>query len=199
VDIPFYRTTKGNGKSDVDKIVPKILNNYYNFLNEKLKKRPLRHLKEYLFMPYEKLFDDIFKRLSVFLSNIEVKNEQHADMLKRKFITGIMKGGVLPKGRTKGDDLVLLSLYEISHVDNDSNDLFMTKAPVMAMNFILAELSKDLGMSYKEFMKLTIMESDLLLDIIDLKTNITQKISEEIEKENNKDNETENLNNPFLL
>jgi len=68
---------------------------------------------------------------------------------------------------------------------NKSDSLNTSKYPKLALNFIVGELSKIIGISYKEFLKLTLEETDILLEIVEVKQDATAEINTKLSEELN--------------
>ena len=82
--------------------------------------------------------------------------------------------------------------------DNDSSRLKTSKYPKLALNFIIGELSKIIGITYKEFLELTLEETDILLEIVEIKQSTTSAIHDIVEEEQNKSLNEDMSGDPFF-
>jgi len=149
-------------------------------------------------MEYDKLFDTIAKGLVEFIKKANIENEIIAEQYRKKFTYLLINGNVLKSN--KGFKSVFNSLFDVMYINNPSDSLETSKYVKLALNFIISEINKHTGLSYKDFLKLTLEETDILLEIVYLKQSITEKTMEELNKDLKKDtHKTEDYGNPFIF
>ena len=150
-----------------------------------------------MFMNYDKLFDYIITGLLNFTRKANINSEIMAEQYRKKFTYFILNNKINPpNSKYRG---VYNSLFDVMYIDNKSDKLSTSKYPKLALNFIVGELSKHIGISFKDFLKLTLEETDILLDIVTLKQNVTDTINGELQKELKKDNKKDFENDPFMF
>jgi len=137
-----------------------------------------------MFKDYESLFDEMSDGLAKSSNFANINTELQAEQYRRKFTEFLMLGKKLNPVTDKD---VYMGLFDVMHTGNKSDSLTNSKYPKLALNFIIGELSKYLGMSYKDFLKLTIEETDILLDIVTLKQESIETVNEELYKDLNKE------------
>jgi len=152
--------------------------------------------KEYIFMDYLKLYEVVSEQLTHFTRLANIDSEILAEQYRRKFIQFTING----IKQNVSNQSVYNSLFDVIYTENTSDNLDTSKYPKLALNYIIGDLAKYLGLSFTEFLKLTIEETDILLDIINLKQTVTETVNDEIQKElNDKKKPSEYSGNPFLF
>ncbi len=201
MDTPLYEITGGRKReTKIEKKIRKISNEYYLKLNRLISKRKLNLYREYIKLSYRELFNKIFTILSNFIGDKEFKNTQEAELYRRKFLEGLYREGNL-KPDQDIDPMVYRQIYDVLHREPVDYNLKVSKYPRYAMDYIARELGQMLGISYKEFFKLTLEELEIILEISDLKLKIEETMNEEmmreVEKLNNES--SDDKLNPFEL
>ena len=151
-----------------------------------------------MFMSYDKLFNYIITGLLNFTKKATINSEIMAEQYRKKFTYFILNNNKIdsPNDKYKG---VYNSLFDVIYKDDVSDKLSTSKYPKLALNYIVGELSKHTGISFKDFLKLTLEETDILLDIVTLKQNVTDTINGELQKELKKDDKKDFGNDPFMF
>lgn len=152
--------------------------------------------KKYLFMDYNELFNTLSAGLIKFTSKAKIDTEIVAEQYRRKFTELLIDYSVLNNPSDSAPN-VYKSLFDVIYKDDSSSSLNTSKYPKLALNFVVGELANYLGMSYKDFLKLTIEETDILLDIVTLKQDSVEAINDELYKDLDKEEKRES--NPFIF
>ena len=147
-------------------------------------------------MDYSKLFNTISTGLIKFTSKASIDTEIMAEQYRRKFTDLLIDYNILNNPNNAAPD-VYKSIFDVVYKENSSSGLNTSKYPKLALNFVVGELTNHLGMSYKDFLKLTLEETDILLDIVTLKQDSVEIINDELSKDLKKEEKRES--NPFIF
>ena len=147
-------------------------------------------------MEYEELFTTLSTGLIKFTSKAQIDTEIISEQYRRKFTELLIDYSVFNKPTDAAPD-VYKSIFDVVYKDDSSSNLNTSKYPKLALNFVVGELTNYLGMSYKDFLKLTLEETDILLDIVTLKQDSLEAINEELYKD--LDKEEKHDSNPFIF
>ena len=147
-------------------------------------------------MDYNELFNKISTGLVTFTSKAKIDTEIVAEQYRRKFTELLIDYNKL-NNPSDAAPSVYSSIFDVIHKDDSSTNLNTSKYPKLALNFVVGELTNYLGMSYKDFLKLTLEETDILLDIVTLKQDSMEAINDELYKDLNKEEKRES--NPFIF
>ena len=150
-----------------------------------------------MFMDYEELFDKVITGLLRFTRKANITSEIVAEQYRRKFTHMLLENNRLLNLKNVKYKGVYTSLFDVMYINNRSDKLSTSKYPKLALNFIVGELSKHIGISFKDFLKLTLEETDILLDIVSLKQTVTDTVNGELKNELDKDNKFEI--DPFMF
>jgi len=134
-------------------------------------------------MDQDKLFNILTKNLLEFTKHSVINTEIMAEQYRRKFTTLFIDKKYI---HLKDKD-IYNSLFDVMYIDNQSDKLSTSRYVKLALNFILGKLTDYLGISFKEFLKLTLEETDLLLDIVSLKQNIESETQSGLKDDLSKD------------
>ena len=131
-------------------------------------------------MNYNKLFNNLIVKLLKFISNSNIDNEIVAEQYRRKFTSLLID---IEISELNKNDNVYNSLFDVTYNNIKSHSLITSKYPKLVLTYILNDLFSQTGLSINDFLKLTLEETDILIETVMLKQNIKSLINQNLQDE----------------
>jgi len=129
---------------------------------------------------YNKLFNNLIVKLLKFISNSNIDNEIVAEQYRRKFTSLLID---IEISELNKNDNVYNSLFDVTYNNIKSHSLITSKYPKLVLTYILNDLFSQTGLSINDFLKLTLEETDILIETVMLKQNIKSLINQNLQDE----------------
>ena len=115
-----------------------------------------------------------------FISKANINSEIVAEQYRRKFTSLLID---IEISELNKNDNVYNSLFDVTYNKINSHSLVTSKYPKLVLTYILNDLFSQTGLSINDFLKLTLEETDILLDIVILKQNIKSLTNQNLQDE----------------